>query len=84
MQCFSDIDDCEVDPCYPGVDCYDFPAPERGFSCGDCPAGLKGDGITCISEGTRNKTNISLSGLCLSFHKFKIATSWLIKLSQYM
>ncbi len=29
-----DIDDCDPNPCYPGVACRDEPAPGRGYACG--------------------------------------------------
>ena len=44
---------CAADPCYPGVECTPTPT---GYVCGECPAGMTGDGelceplITCIDE----------------------------------
>jgi len=43
----SDTDDCKADSCYAGVSCMDKTAPEVGFTCGDCPTGYTGDGVTC-------------------------------------
>ena len=47
-QCFFlDLDDCAPNPCYPGVECLDAPAPSRGYRCGPCPPPTTGDGTTC-------------------------------------
>ena len=52
--CTSDIDACELNgqPCYPGVDCEDLPAPANitGYKCGPCPAGYSGNGAKCTGE----------------------------------
>jgi hypothetical protein len=45
--CDQDIDGCAGNPCFPGVACYDEPAPSTGFTCGPCPAGYEGDGEIC-------------------------------------
>ncbi|XP_031570637.1 uncharacterized protein LOC116304951 isoform X2 [Actinia tenebrosa] len=49
--CESDIDACEVNmnPCYPGVQCKDLPAPANvtGYECGPCPSGFSGQGDSC-------------------------------------
>ncbi|XP_019632704.1 PREDICTED: uncharacterized protein LOC109476260 [Branchiostoma belcheri] len=46
--CETDKDECEEDPCYPGVVCTDRVAPEDGFDCGPCPNGLDGTGEKCF------------------------------------
>ncbi|MED5465309.1 MAG: calcium-binding EGF-like domain-containing protein [Myxococcota bacterium] len=47
---------CAQTPCFEGVTCTDS---NVGYSCGDCPTGFSGDGITCTqidacSAGTDN------------------------------
>lgn len=36
---------CAADPCYPGVVCTPTPT---GYTCGNCPAAMTGDGIDCV------------------------------------
>ena len=43
-QGFCDLVTCAQTPCFANVSCDDTDA---GYSCGDCPAGFRGDGITC-------------------------------------
>ena len=43
-----DSNGCLGDPCFPGTICTDVPNPDSGFTCGDCPLGYAGDGITCV------------------------------------
>jgi hypothetical protein len=43
-----DPDDCDVEPCYPGVDCMDVPSPGTGYICAPCPEGYEGDGEECF------------------------------------
>lgn len=61
--CDADLDACEENfqPCFPGVDCNDFPPPanETGFQCDPCPSGYSGDGIQCL--GNISVTNIIFS-----------------------
>ncbi|XP_070536985.1 mucin-like protein [Ptychodera flava] len=49
--CEDDYDGCQDDPCYPNVLCFDEAAGTgytgEGFTCGECPEGLEGDGIKC-------------------------------------
>ena len=46
-------DGCAGDPCFPGVSCSDVSAAQDArpgspsFSCGGCPPGSTGDGVTC-------------------------------------
>ena len=47
---FTDIDDCHDNACYPGVECMDLSAPDRGFKCGNCPEGYIGDGKNCHKQ----------------------------------
>ena len=42
-----DIDDCRMNPCFPGVSCSDLPPPSRGYKCGPCPPGMTGNGSQC-------------------------------------
>ncbi|KAK3262135.1 hypothetical protein CYMTET_28992 [Cymbomonas tetramitiformis] len=42
-----DWDACATEPCFPGVDCADVPAPGMGFECGPCGEGYIGDGMSC-------------------------------------
>ncbi|XP_078578168.1 uncharacterized protein LOC144863080 [Branchiostoma floridae x Branchiostoma japonicum] len=50
-ECETDTDGCSVTPCYPGVSCTDAEAPLEadavGYTCGDCPIGMVGDGQSC-------------------------------------
>ncbi|XP_078585797.1 uncharacterized protein LOC144867617 [Branchiostoma floridae x Branchiostoma japonicum] len=46
--CEDGKDECEEDPCYPGVVCTDNVAPAAGFTCGPCPSGLSGTGEKCF------------------------------------
>ncbi|CAM9746066.1 unnamed protein product, partial [Lampetra fluviatilis] len=48
--CAEDFNACADDPCHPGVNCTDFPPPSMNFTCGPCPAHLKGDGTKCYDE----------------------------------
>ncbi|KAK3731213.1 hypothetical protein QZH41_017746, partial [Actinostola sp. cb2023] len=53
--CESDIDACEanLNPCYPGVECIDLPAPANmttGYECASCPAGYTGTGASCAGS----------------------------------
>ncbi|KAK3262760.1 hypothetical protein CYMTET_28398 [Cymbomonas tetramitiformis] len=45
-QC-ADADGCKLEPCFPGVTCFDVEAPGEGRTCGSCPEGYKGDGASC-------------------------------------
>ncbi|XP_078573089.1 uncharacterized protein LOC144859950 [Branchiostoma floridae x Branchiostoma japonicum] len=49
--CEIDIDACEGNPCFPGVQCYDAAAPlqpgQRAYTCDQCPDGMLGNGETC-------------------------------------
>ncbi len=38
---------CDPNPCFRGVQCLPDPRNPRGFRCGQCPSGYRGDGITC-------------------------------------
>ncbi|KAK3277085.1 hypothetical protein CYMTET_14885 [Cymbomonas tetramitiformis] len=40
-------DGCAAEPCFPGVECVDIPAPGVGRACGSCPEGYRGDGGAC-------------------------------------
>ncbi|XP_035686822.1 mucin-like protein [Branchiostoma floridae] len=52
-RCEEDIDACllNFNPCFPGVQCEDVPAPAGdgpdGFTCRDCPSGYTGNGFDC-------------------------------------
>ena len=43
----TNIDGCALEPCFAGVLCTDVPPPAVGRTCGECPPGYQGDGITC-------------------------------------
>ncbi|XP_037794199.1 cartilage oligomeric matrix protein-like [Penaeus monodon] len=45
-----DHNQCELDPCYPGVPCRSSSVAPY-FTCGPCPTGFSGDGITCDGLG---------------------------------
>ena len=44
----ADIDGCAANPCPPGVECTDVPAPGEGHACGGCPPGTESSGADCI------------------------------------
>ncbi|XP_077996694.1 uncharacterized protein LOC144450002, partial [Glandiceps talaboti] len=46
--CGEDYDGCADNPCFPGVNCTDLPAPSLVAECGDCPNGLIGNGTKCF------------------------------------
>ncbi len=48
--CSEDLDSCEENPCYAGVQCIDQPPPEINATCGSCPPGLMGDGFKCYGK----------------------------------
>jgi hypothetical protein len=43
----ANVDGCANSPCFAGVLCTDAAPPEEGFTCGSCPVGYEGDGVTC-------------------------------------
>ena len=52
-----DIDGCETNQCFVGVECFDVPwftlrptQREDDYMCGDCPADLRGDGKSCFGR----------------------------------
>ncbi|CAH1237975.1 FBN3 [Branchiostoma lanceolatum] len=49
--CQTDVDACEGNPCFQGVECTDQPAPlapgQPGYICGACPFDMVGNGETC-------------------------------------
>ena len=38
------LEDCQPNPCYPGVQCE---MQDRNPVCGSCPPGFEGDGVNC-------------------------------------
>lgn len=50
-------DFCRFKPCFPGVPCFNDPATEQGFECGECPLGMLGDGINCTDVDECNETD---------------------------
>ncbi|MEQ2203446.1 hypothetical protein XENOCAPTIV_030189 [Xenoophorus captivus] len=44
LTCLEDINECEKNPCFPGVQCFNSIG---SFSCGPCPKGMLGNGTTC-------------------------------------
>ena len=47
--CENDFNACAIDNggCHPLVQCFDNPPPINDATCGSCPTGYSGDGITC-------------------------------------
>ncbi|XP_046865052.1 cartilage oligomeric matrix protein-like isoform X2 [Xenia sp. Carnegie-2017] len=43
----SRVPSCKFEPCYPGVTCIDTPNKKPGYTCGQCPLGMEGDGTNC-------------------------------------
>ncbi len=48
--CQDDVNECERQPCFPGVRCVNG---FGSFRCGPCPRGLEGDGISCKGKKTK-------------------------------
>ncbi len=48
------IDPCLSSPCFPNVSCFPFGQDKSDFLCGNCPAGMTGDGINCSKFVTYN------------------------------
>lgn len=69
-----DHDACAPSPCFAGVSCNDAPAPDPGFTCGACPAGYDGDGVTCVALAARaaaaTATATSTTNACSSLGAF--------------
>ncbi|MCI4393443.1 hypothetical protein PGIGA_G00157330 [Pangasianodon gigas] len=70
--CEEDVDECERAPCFTGVRCVNT---FSSFTCGSCPPGTQGDGITCTVDlvtshtlpAVRVHTNMAASlGLALA------------------
>jgi hypothetical protein len=53
-------------PCFAGVACTDLPPPSLGRTCGACPSGYTGDGISCTdnNECTNGTHNCSANATC--------------------
>ncbi|KAI4884734.1 hypothetical protein NFI96_032150, partial [Prochilodus magdalenae] len=47
--CREDLDECEREVCFSGVRCINT---FGSFTCGRCPPGTQGDGITCTADQT--------------------------------
>ncbi|XP_066276376.1 uncharacterized protein [Branchiostoma lanceolatum] len=64
--CEVDIDGCEDDPCYMGVNCTDVPAPGVGYTCSACPEGMEGDGAKCrdVDECTNGTHKCGPKAVC--------------------
>ena len=60
-----DINDCDPNPCFPGVWCSDVPAPGVGFTCEECPAGTEGDGIVCTDADACDPNPCVNGGTCV-------------------
>ena len=50
--CDTDIDGCRELECFEGVECMDNVAPAIGATCGPCPRGYQGDGVSCTGVCT--------------------------------
>ena len=52
--CDSNLDACveNNDPCFPGAQCINVPPAinQTGYTCGPCPSGYHGDGVTCVGK----------------------------------
>ncbi|XP_048581930.1 fibrillin-1 isoform X2 [Nematostella vectensis] len=45
--CENEPDPCLDEPCYEGVTCTRDKSEELGYTCGACPSGRTGDGVSC-------------------------------------
>ena len=65
--CTVDFDSCQVGPCFENVTCTDHPAPRSGFTCGNCPSGLEGDGRICTDiDECANSTTHECQQVCIN------------------
>lgn len=48
-------DPCQPHPCFKDTDCVSDPQAPRGFHCGLCPEGYKGDGFNCKAESCEDE-----------------------------
>ena len=48
--CEEDLDGCSEFSCFPGVQCFDVPAPGSGAVCGPCPMGYVKDEEKCAGR----------------------------------
>ena len=68
--CEMDQNGCSQIECFPGVVCFDVPAPGVGAMCGPCPHGLTGDGEKCngttLSLISKSSINSSRCSTCTS------------------
>ena len=57
--CEEDLDGCSEFSCFPGVQCFDVPAPGSGAVCGPCPMGYVKDEEKCAGKKhhCRNRTS---------------------------
>ncbi|XP_077993853.1 uncharacterized protein LOC144447650 [Glandiceps talaboti] len=67
--CEIDYDGCLDEPCYPGVLCFDRPAPLIGAECRTCPDGLAGSGYKCFdfdecAEGREQDNSTICDQIC--------------------
>lgn len=50
-----DVNECERNPCFPGVQCFNS---FGSYSCGLCPKGMLGNGTTCNGKMTQIQTSL--------------------------
>ncbi|KAK3242355.1 hypothetical protein CYMTET_47974 [Cymbomonas tetramitiformis] len=62
-----------LDPCFPGVPCFNADSAPEGFKCGTCPEGLSGDGVSCadvdecaaaVDKGNATDAAVMMTGPC--------------------
>ncbi|XP_033117071.1 fibrillin-2-like [Anneissia japonica] len=68
FDCSEDYDACMDDPCFTGVSCKDHMAPEVNATCGNCPAGLVGNGIKCYDNDECSNGQDQIEGALFCEH----------------
>lgn len=62
VTCREDVDECEGEPCFPGVRCLNSLG---SYHCGSCPKGMLGNGSVCTGKRERTENaSQAFNGTC--------------------